>query len=172
MTLSGRCWRHWVYSFTPTVRWLCRATYNERYLAPCLTRAASILPHGWLIPGLNFADEAKASAIAELDLEWMCREAEWLKRQLHPSPERNGGEAPTKTTSAEEGLPARCIRLIHASRLVVLRVALTVHFEKFMPWYPRVKRAAGLRGTLFFLCVRKGGQCCWCLPSRLCGLQQ
>ena len=33
-------------------------------------------------PGLTFQDEAKAAAIKSLDLDWICQEVEWLRKQL------------------------------------------------------------------------------------------
>ena len=60
------------------------------------------------MPGLTFEDEEKASAIAELDLEWMCREVDCMKRQLHPSPETNRCGAPKNETSAARDLSTRC----------------------------------------------------------------
>lgn len=37
--------------------------------------------------GLKFDDESKAAAVAALDLDWVCREASWVERQLNPSRE-------------------------------------------------------------------------------------
>lgn len=49
--------------------------------------------HGLLSwPGLMFQDEAKAAAIKSLDLDWICQEVEWLKRQLCRSASVCGGE--------------------------------------------------------------------------------
>lgn len=52
-------------------------------------RAASHLD---LRPGLTFQDEAKAAAVKDLDLDWICQEVEWLRHQLSATASDSTGD--------------------------------------------------------------------------------
>lgn len=61
--------------------------------------------HRRCFAGLTFEDDAKASAVAALDLDWIVEEVAWVGRQLWPADELKGrGQAAGGTSGNVHGL--------------------------------------------------------------------